>query len=97
MEYATDEANANEKYKDQHVLVSGELYYIGESHGGEPMILFRSPESVYYILGGYFDAEFTIEPTIIVKGITIAVEGKMREKAFGSIIEISATKIIPIL
>lgn len=93
LEYAQDVTEANRKYAGQQVKVTGELFYIGESNGGRSMILFRSPGSTRLFLGAYFQGSWNGKDELLVTGTPATVEGILKEKDPGDIIEIDAKTI----
>ena len=93
LEYAKNETEANQKYSGKNVRVTGELFFVGESHAEIPMILFRSPESIRLQLGVYFESSWDEKDKLLIEGTPVTIEGIIREKEYGDFIEISGKKI----
>ena len=88
-EYAGNEQEANAKYSGKKVKITGELFFIGESHTGTSMLLFKSPEGVRLQLGAYFNGSWGDKKDLLIEGTPTTVEGIIKEKAYGDFIEIN--------
>jgi len=88
-EYDANEQDANAKYSGKKVKVTGELFFVGETHTGTPMLLFKSPEGIRLQLGGYFKGAWGDKKDLLIEGTPTTVEGIMKEKAYGDFIEIN--------
>ncbi|GAA3642849.1 OB-fold protein [Flavivirga jejuensis] len=88
-EYAVNEQDANGKYSGKKVKITGELFFIGESHTGIPMLLFKSPEGIRLQLGAYFKGAWGDKKDLLIEGIPTTVEGIIKEKTYGDFIKIN--------
>ncbi len=93
LEYEKNEIEANSIYSGKNVKVSGEIFFVGESHTGTPMILFNSTEGTRLRLGAYFKGSWGDKKELLIEGTPATVEGIIKEKSYGDIIELMGEKI----
>lgn len=93
LEYEKNETEANNTYSGKIVKVSGELFFVGESHTGRPMLLFNSTEGTRLRLGAYFEGSWGDKKGLLIEGTPAIVEGIMKEKAYGDMLELIGEKI----
>lgn len=93
-EYKNNTSKANQKYSGEKVKVTGEIFFVGESMVGFPMILFHSPDSTRLMIGVYFEKIWNEKIKVLDEGSLITIEGVVQEKEIGDIIEISGKDII---
>jgi tRNA_anti-like len=93
LEYEKNDTEANKTYAGKTVKVSGEIFFIGESHTGRPMILFNSTEGTRLRLGAYFNGSWGDEKALLIEGTPATIEGIIKEKEYGDIIELMGEKI----